>query len=50
MIGNLHYQSVGQEAMGLGRSTDYPYAGINLMIRMSELTCAPVTLERERPA
>jgi hypothetical protein len=28
--------------MGIGWSTDYPYAGINLMIRLSELTKAPV--------
>ena len=29
--------------MGIGWSTDYPYAGINLMIRMSELTRAHIT-------
>ena len=28
--------------MGIGWSTDYPYAGVNLMIRLSELTKAPV--------
>jgi hypothetical protein len=43
MICKLQYQSVRREAMGLGWSTDYPYAGINLMIRMSELTRAPIT-------
>ncbi len=36
MICKLQYRSVRFEAMGIGWSTDYPYAGINLMIRMSE--------------
>jgi len=43
MICKLQYTSVRREPMGLGWSTDYPYAGINLMIRMSELTRAPIT-------
>jgi hypothetical protein len=43
MICKLQYTMVRWEAMGVGWSTDYPYAGINLMIRMSELTRAPIT-------
>jgi hypothetical protein len=31
--------------MGMGWSTDYPYAGVNLMIRLSELTKADVSLD-----
>ena len=33
--------------MGIGWSTDYPYAGINLMIRLSELTRTPITKDAE---
>jgi len=43
MICKLQYTSVRSEAMGIGWSTDYPYAGINLMTRLSELTPTPVT-------
>lgn len=43
MICKLQYTSVRYESMGIGWSTDYPYAGINLMIRMSELTRAHIT-------
>ena len=32
------YRSVVREANGMGWSTDYPFAGINLMIRLKELT------------
>ncbi len=39
----LQYTRARFEPMGLGWSTDYPYAGINLMIRLSELTKARVT-------
>jgi Domain of unknown function (DUF4159) len=39
----LQYTSGRYEAMGIGWSTDYPYAGVNLMIRLSELTRTPVT-------
>ena len=35
------------EAMGIGWSTDYPYAGINLMIRLSELTRTRITKSAE---
>ncbi len=34
----IMYTSVRRESMGAGWSTDYPYAGIHLMIRFSELT------------
>jgi hypothetical protein len=37
------YQSVRSELMGAGWATDYPYAGINLMTRVSELTKTPVS-------
>ncbi len=38
----LQYTSGRYEQMGIGWSTDYPYAGVNLMIRLSELTRTPV--------
>ena len=41
----LMYGSVRREQMGMGWSTDYPFAGINLMIRLSELTKADVSLD-----
>jgi Domain of unknown function (DUF4159) len=37
------YQSVRREALGHGWNTDYPEADINFMIRLSELTLAPVS-------
>jgi hypothetical protein len=42
----LMYTSVWREANGYGWSTDYPYAGINLMTRVAELTKTPVSLDR----
>ena len=42
----LMYTSVYREALGMGWATDYPYAGINLMTRVSELTKTPVSLDR----
>jgi hypothetical protein len=42
----LEYTSVTREPEGAGWSTDYPYAGINLMTRLSELTRTPVSLDR----
>ena len=39
----LQYTSGRYEAMGIGWSTDYPYAGINLMTRLSELTRTRIT-------
>jgi len=41
------YTSVRSEDMGVGWATDYPYAGINLMIRLSELTKTPVSMDRK---
>ena len=42
----LMYESVRFEQMGIGWSTDYPYAGINLMIRLSELTKTDVSFDK----
>ena len=42
----LMYRSVRYEALGMGWITDYPYAGINLMFRFSDLTTAQVSLDR----
>jgi hypothetical protein len=39
----VQYTSVRAEAMGVGWATDYPYAGINLMTRLSELTKTPIS-------
>jgi hypothetical protein len=39
----LMYTSVWREANGYGWSTDYPFAGINLMTRVSELTKTPIS-------
>ena len=44
----LMYDSVRYEELGMGWSTDYPYAGINLMIRYSELTTGRVSLDTRR--
>ena len=41
----LQYTSVRREDMGQGWATDYPYAGFNLMIRLSELTKTPVSMD-----
>jgi len=41
----IMYRSVWREANGYGWSTDYPYAGINLMIRISELTKTPISVD-----
>ena len=46
----LMYRQVRYEALGMGWATDYPYAGINLMIRFSELTTAQVSRDsRDEP-
>jgi hypothetical protein len=42
----LMYTSVWREANGYGWSTDYPYAGINLMTRVGELTKTPVSVDK----
>src|SRR5919106_3509418 len=38
VICRLAYNQVRREASGIGWETDYPYAEINLMTRLSELT------------
>ena len=43
----LMYRSVWSEPMGVGWSTDYPYAGINLMTRVSELTKTPISRDKD---
>jgi hypothetical protein len=43
----IKYRSVRREANGMGWSTDYPYAGINLMIRVSELTKTPISRDAD---
>jgi hypothetical protein len=47
MVCKLQYPSVRSEAEGFGWSTDYPYAGINLMTRMAELTRTPISLDEQ---
>ena len=39
----IQYTSVRREDQGVGWATDYPYAGINLMTRLSELTKTPIS-------
>ena len=43
----MMYTSVWREANGYGWSTDYPYAGINLMTRVSELTKTPISRDAQ---
>jgi hypothetical protein len=43
----IKYRSVRREANGMGWATDYPYAGINLMIRVSELTKTPISRDAD---
>ena len=43
----IMYRSVVREANGMGWSTDYPYAGINLMTRLSELTKTPISIDSD---
>jgi hypothetical protein len=43
----LMYRSVRSEWLGMGWATDYPYAGINLMTRVSELTKTPISRDEE---
>jgi len=42
----LMYERVRYEQLGMGWATDYPFAGINLMIRYSELTTGRVSWDR----
>jgi hypothetical protein len=39
----IMYERVRREPMGMGWTTDYPYADINLMTRLSELTKTPIS-------
>jgi hypothetical protein len=43
----IMYTSVRREDQGVGWATDYPYAGHNLMIRLSELTKTPISLDEK---
>lgn len=43
----IMYQSTRSEPSGIGWSTDYPYAGINFMIRLSELTKTSVSMDAD---
>jgi hypothetical protein len=43
----IEYTSVTYEDMGVGWSTDYPYAGINLMTRLTELTKTSISRDEE---
>jgi hypothetical protein len=43
----IMYRSVRSEANGMGWATDYPYAGINLMTRLSELTKTPISKDAD---
>jgi Domain of unknown function (DUF4159) len=45
----LMYRSVRRHQRGLGWGTDYPYADINLSIRLSELTKTRVSVTRSQP-
>ncbi len=42
----LMYDQVRYEALGMGWSTDYPYAGINLMHRIEDLTTTEISKDR----
>jgi hypothetical protein len=44
----LMYTQVRREEMGIGWLTDYPYAGVNLMTRASELTKIRVSRDADR--
>jgi hypothetical protein len=39
------FSSNRPEPNGMGWATDYPYAGINLMVRLGELTKTPISLD-----
>jgi len=43
----LMYNSIRSEENGIGWATDYPYAGINLMTRVAELTKTPISRDKE---
>jgi hypothetical protein len=46
VICRLAYTSVRMEGSGIGWRTDYPYAEVNLMTRLSELTKTRISRER----
>ena len=41
----IMYTSVRREANGMGWATDYPFAGINLLTRVGELTKTRVSVD-----
>ena len=41
----LMYDQVRYEALGMGWSTDYPFAGINLMYRLEDLTAIEISTD-----
>ena len=41
----IQYSQVRYEEWGMGWGTDYPYAGINLMTRLGELTKTPISTD-----
>lgn len=43
----LMYTSVVSEPNGMGWATDYPYAAVNLLTRISELTKTPISRDRD---
>lgn len=43
----LMYTQVRYEDMGVGWATDYPYAGTNLTVRLSELTKTPISHDED---
>jgi hypothetical protein len=45
----IMYDSVRREPMGMGWTTDYPYAEINLMTRLSELTKTRISRDGAQP-
>lgn len=47
VVCKLMYRSVRSEWLGMGWATDYPYAGINLMTRVSELTKTPISRDAQ---
>ena len=42
----IMYDQVRYERLGMGWSTDYPFAGINLMLRFEDLTTARISTDR----
>jgi hypothetical protein len=46
-ICKLAYRSVRSEWLGMGWATDYPYAAMNLMTRVSELTKTPISKDED---